>query len=354
MTTEHASLFLEDEARTLERRYRPCRSDHKSMVFPETPSESCTDHIAERCQKFDISQDLQNMLEEEQEKELSPEMQEERQIERPPHAKPAKHKLHPDVIKFVSDGVLTKDSKGYMLAFSSLCNISDATSFDVQQLVGDGQVLVTMDFTRTISTANTTGPFVSDAYLRSVQWILTLTRPSVHCPARPALIISPFEAQCLMPLLRKSSAAILHIYKPHWNILQPALNRLDFFCYPPSGATRKPSPSSMAQLDLFAGRTHFSQLDEYEDTCKFLGLTSSTTDRSLATLSDGFILDPTYRDRVSPLLQKSPVAFVKGLTRIRTNYRDFAKTHIGKVLSGVLLTERDIKGQTLWCHERTL
>lgn len=335
-----AARFLEPEARSLEFRYRPHLPTDTDVEDPEI------DHadlglISHRLQECFSLGDVEGTLEEEQEKELSPEMQEERQLQKPPPAKPAKHTLHRDVLKFAATAVVSHTSTAYQPAFTSLNSISAAGAFDVDQLSGNGTLYATKDFIRTVEHAP--GSRLCDSFLRAVQWILVPTTSECEQTV-PALIISPYEAQGLLGRLREGSATSLHIFKPYWSTGLPALNQFNFFHFPPAGRPPRPSRKSLIQLNIFAGRGYFNAYQEYIDTCAFLRLAHQYSTTGLVTANDGFILkDEQDPDNVERSPRQSPVAFVQALMNIRAHHRDITKSHMGKLLGGTVVVASDVE-----------
>jgi hypothetical protein len=341
MSSGFAESFMEEETQLLETRYKP-----KSGSVIDLPRLDINDHpdldaIAERCQQFEDLHFSGSTLQEEQERELSPEMEQERQVQRPAAATPAVHCLHPHVRRFVDEGILIDNSDAYVPAFASLSDISAAATYDVSQLDGDRHLLVTKDFSRTVEKGGNS--YRSDAFLRSVQWILTLTRPDSNT-IEWAMIISAYEAQELFPRLFRGSAVVLHVYKPCWNAGYPLFDELDFLTIPTNAMLRKFSTRLKAQLNLFAGQLYFSSPQDYITACEFLGLATEKARSDWKVSPDGFIVeDETGTPGAKSGLRESPVALVKALTNIRTGNSGLIKTHMGKVLDGALLSKLDFK-----------
>ena len=85
----------------------------------------------ERCREFNSLKFNSAKLQEEQERELSPEIEQERQVRKPAPAQPAAHHIHPDLVTFVSTGMLINGFQAYKPAFETLRNTSAATHLDV-------------------------------------------------------------------------------------------------------------------------------------------------------------------------------------------------------------------------------
>lgn len=336
MIPAQAKKFLEIEAQTLEQRYSPHAPATTQISSQSSPAVKRIKEIKQRCLEFEHLQFGARTLQEEQERELCPEMEIEAQIERPDPAEAAPHILHPDVKKFVNWGVMDHMSTGYMPAFYSLRDTIAANGFDVSQLSGDGSLLVTADFARTIkSSANA---YKSDHYQRPVQWILT-SRPGESDIVARMMIISPWEAQQLLPDLASARNVALHLYRPRVNLSYRSFDRLDFFTIPEQQTDLIVRPSLAMQLDLFAGQLYLSSYDDYLKACQFLNLASSPRKEGEIVSADGFIVSGH-----SGKLRTSPVKFLhEFMSKIRRNGQGIGKTDMGGMLGGSILEIRRFK-----------
>ena len=327
-----AAKFLEKEAQTLEDRYRPrITSEHSQFWGWNVDNENCR-RIIDRCKKFDSLDVHSATLQEEQERELSPEIEQESQVERPPRMEPAVHSLHEDVRTLVMTGRLSKDSEAFLPAFKSLESTSAARLFDVSQFPQD--LLVTVDFARTIEHSGTSN--ITDAYQRPVQWILT-GRDSEHTNVvKHMVVVSPFEAEKLLPSVRKYRIVTLHLYVPRLNLGFLSMDSLDFYT---SGRSFDPCsvPGRLIlQLNLFAGQLYLKSFQQYKEMCNLLGLAWQAAEDGMLVNADGFITPEPGQDG----FQESPVQFLNVLmTIIRRNCGSIDKTHVGRMLQGGLLEE---------------
>ncbi|CAJ2513841.1 Uu.00g019600.m01.CDS01 [Anthostomella pinea] len=308
--------------------------------------EPVVQQIAARCKEFNITQFKSSALQEEQERELSPEMEQERQIQRAPPAKACPHKLHPDVKNFALTSKVVSSSQGYHPAFSTLRGMSTATAFNPSDLAGEEAFLTTTDFAETVLKGPET--FVSDTFLRSVQWILTAHDPDSKT-IKTVMILSPYEANSLIRSMEQSEFMTLHLYRARVNSGYAALDSLDFHTIP----VRKPAlqlPRRLAaHLNLFAGQLYFSSYNDYLETCKVLGLLPRFLSEEMERQgwkvdAAGFILaDDRGRVGGESGLTKSPVGFLKGLFTARRNVDGFGKSHVGKLLEGHVLQKADFE-----------
>lgn len=343
MSNSQAKGFLEDEGQTIERRYRPgIEFSAETTRSPGTSSRRLR-AIDDLCASDGIFFTDNTTLQEEQERELAPEVEEERQIERPAPAGPAKHSVHAHVRKFVSSGVLVDSSDAFMPAFISLRETTASAHLDPRLFPRD--ILVTGDFARTIQGGTASG-LVSDAYQRPVQWILT----SQASERKHVIVISPHEAQVLLPEIQKSSKTTLHVYSPRPSQEFSPLDKLDLYTVPSSPIVPcTPFPLRLrAQLNLFAGQLYLGSMSEYVELCDMLRLSRHEADEGTSISADGFILSSTS-GTISAIIEastftSSPVKFLKVfLAKTRRDCQSIEKTHLGKILDGALLQENDLQ-----------
>ncbi|KAF7189675.1 hypothetical protein HII31_08995, partial [Pseudocercospora fuligena] len=346
LTQKHAEKFLEQEAQTLDDRYRPRQSSNQPTHLSDSKDLSLR-RIADRCLEFSDLQFNSSTLQEEQERELSPEIEQERQVQRAPPAKPAPHSLHPDVRSFVNTGQLVSGSNAYMPAFETLLDSSAAEGlgFALSQLAGGRHLMATADFARTVEKSGNS--YISDAFQRPVQWLLT-SCPKGSSKVDHILIISPYEANQLYPRMKGTISTTLHIYKPRCNSGYRALDELDFCTFSEKSAPPIVPRALAVQLNLFAGQLYTSTYEDYIETCKFLGLSSKALTQEMGEQgwqvdANGFIeRDEQGRVGGESGLKKSPVNLFKILmSKIRRSGENISKTQMGSLLEGKLFEESD-------------
>jgi hypothetical protein len=324
LSKESATKFLEDEYQSLDRRYRP-RALHDQSTWDA--QDEHVSRILERCRLFSGANPEWAALEEEQERQLSPEIEEERQVEKPALAQALKHSLHKDLTHLVSTGQMVEGSQALLPAFQTLHNTTAAEYLPDCEFPSN--LLVTVDFSKTVRPVGV--KFVSDIFSRPAQWIITRSNAGgeVDC----MIIISPFEANQLLPAIKKHKKVTLHNYLPRPNLQFRALDSLDLFT---QGRHFDPStvPCHLTiQLNLFAGQLYFGSFEQYTATCDFLGLAWKPQEHGVEVASDGFIVKGNTSN-----FTISPVKFLYVLmTRIRRNCDGIEKTHMGRVLNGTLL-----------------
>ncbi|KAL3412906.1 hypothetical protein V8F44DRAFT_645694 [Aspergillus fumigatus] len=339
LSLSRASDFLEPEAQSLDNRYRPRRGDAPFLHHqPDESTPMCL--ISERCREFDELKFASTQLQEEQERELAPEIEQERQIERPPPAKPNQHCLHANLLTFVSTGILKEHSSAFRPAFEALKNTSAARYLDVSQFPSG--LRVTTDFATTIQLREGSS-CLSDTSQRPVQWVLTHSiydSTSGKRNASQVIIISPYEAMHLLPEVRRSTGATIHLYAPRQNLSFVSLDRLHLYNIPSRPDSIDIPDDLKIQLNLFAGQLYIASYPEYLRLCDTLGVASAATPDNFTVAADGFILRGNVTSKST--FSQSPLKFLQVLlSQIRKDGQDISKTHIGRLLDGRLLELRD-------------
>ncbi|KAK5722039.1 hypothetical protein LTR17_014475 [Elasticomyces elasticus] len=331
LTEERATEFLEDEARSLNRRYRPrLEKDGEGESWPNGSDDVRSVRIRERCRYLGGYAARRTGA----------------RVFPRNRAKAANGKntvsVHPDLTSFVFTRMLVPESPSYSAAFESLSNLNAAEGFEVAQLNDNGSLLVTTDFARTVVHSCKAG--TRDDFQRPTQWALTTT-PGEDKWVKQVMILSPHEAQELYPLINEAKRVALHRYGPRWNRAYRALDRLDFFTMPAISEPRALLSSLATQLNLFAGQLYFSNAQEYIELCIFLGMAAENTRPGWIVHLDGFVMaDDKGRVGAGSGLQTSPVNILKALMQIRGDGECIAKTHVGRMLHGILLDRSDVEG----------
>ncbi|KAI9890486.1 MAG: hypothetical protein M1814_003970 [Vezdaea aestivalis] len=341
LALEKVELMLEPEARSLQDRYGlKVRNSEETIILQDIEDESLITRrreiqaIRDKCQEFKITSFNSSALQEEQERELSPEIEQERQVERPVALKPHEHFIHPEVKRFVQRGLLDRRSNAFQAAFQLFNNTSAADKFEIE--AWPKHLLVTTDFTKTVQVP---GNQLLDSFLRPVHWVVSKSNSNgIDC-----VIISPFEAQGLLPLIREEKIVTLHMYSARTSASVYKLQNLSFCAIPPTSTVWTP-PSYLLHLHLFAGLLYLESYEEYLRICRFLGICFHPTSHQFDVESDGFV-SPKIRREFDPIMftecpfTTSPVDFVQELLSMRRKGQNFRKSHLGRVLEGEMLTE---------------
>ena len=340
-TSRAASLLLEDDAQSLASRYGPGTRTADEKILLEhnadaslAPRQAEVDAIRARCQEFQLVAFTGATLQEEQERELSPESEKERQVERPPAQRPCQHSVHPHVKILIQQGIFHQ-SAAFQSAFETLRQTS-AAGLNLEQW--PPQLLVTADFARTVqSTPNSH----LDDFLRPVHWIARIQSAG----AAQLVILSPFEANELLPSFRASKVATLHVYSPRTSMSMRSLEDLSF-CAVSYRPQPRPSDDLVRQLNLFAGQLYLRSYDEYLSVCRFLGLSFRPRRDGVDVARDGFVTQasstmggPEVAAECS--FSSSPVALLRALVVMRRKGQSFALSHVGRLLQGQPLSAVD-------------
>ncbi|KAH7882696.1 hypothetical protein F5I97DRAFT_1984083 [Phlebopus sp. FC_14] len=329
-----AKAWLQPEAKSLEDLYTPGKSRRQPpLELPE---------IRQRCTDLDILSLANAELDEEQEREVihEMEMERERQVQRPPKVQAATHAVDKDVQTFVQSGVVPHGSTAFRHIFNSLVNTSAAFR---ESEVWTQRVLATRDFCKTV--VATLGK--ADDYLRPVNWIIS----SFAGPDPVLVVISPYEANQLLPAIRTSSRVHLHTYVARTSKWMKPCEDLKLYTIPPLPVNWSPPPtltSDMDQLALFAGQLYLRDHTAYIRLCRHLCIYAKDLEDEgdFDIESDGFIR-PEHRPRTARAdksFSETPLPAVKALISLRRKGLNFAPSHMGRVLSGRLLTEEDFAG----------
>ncbi|EXK77013.1 hypothetical protein FOQG_18262 [Fusarium oxysporum f. sp. raphani 54005] len=341
-----AEQFLEDEAQTLDQRYRPRAGRITLDSLLDKAGALMTKELRARCDEFGLTELHTASLQEEQERELSPETEQERQVEKPPAAEPETHFFSQSMKDWILKGSslidITLFQAEHKPAFQTLNNTSAAQYFNVQAF--PRTVRATLDFAKTVKGTFGTRNY-SDCFQRPVQWILTN-----KCQAESVclVIISPFEAQELLPLIERSQHVTLHLYAPRVNLAFQSLDHLQLYRLSGKPTLDATPRSVVAFLNLFSGQLYLSSFQDYTDVCDLLGLAWGAADESVILGPDGFI-PPGVRGSVvnKSVFSQSPVQFLRLLMeKIRQDCGSIEKTDIGKIFEGMRLLEDDFKGRS--------
>jgi hypothetical protein len=327
--SEVADILREPESRTLEELYGVRGEEDLTSGRPLSERQQA---IRERCQEFGIQSGDSSALLEEQERELAHEKEDEREVQRAVGATPLDHSLDPVLITFVQTGQdLDRLKHVSLLKCLQETTQSSTLSTMSKHFFQSNQLFATEDFSRTIVLSS--GDRMDD-FLRAVRWILTSTNyPNV------LLLLSPFEANILLPRVRLSQNTSLHVYSPRTSRKVCSMEDLNFFTVSPQRGFTRPRPRVMHELNLFSGQLFFSDRESFEDVCDMLGLRLGKIPDILRGKIDGsgFVKDEGARQIAGirdNLFENNPMAVLRELIGWRRKGRGFALTHVGLMLHG--------------------
>ncbi|KAF9005289.1 hypothetical protein BDZ89DRAFT_1080195 [Hymenopellis radicata] len=282
-------VWLQPEARPLLEMY----GDSQSMSQAESTIQN----------DLEIYSHLQRLGE----REVDHEMEVERQVERPPPVSSAKHRLHDDVKEFVRTGRIPSSSSALLSPCRVMSSLPHSSNHSNDFF--HPNFLVTRDYAIT--------------FLKDVQWLLC-----ANGPPPVVVVISQFEANELMPVLRTNS--VMQVF-----------DSLTFYCVP------NPSPLSfkafIPQLNIFAGQLYPTSYADFKAVSAFLGIVSAE-DKHITRERDGFV-KPEDRGGVTEICPfvVSPLALLQELLATRRRGQGYTLTPMGKLVRGLSLGYEEIE-----------
>jgi hypothetical protein len=173
--------------------------------------------------------------------------------------------LHEDIEHFVKFGRLVAGSDAYQPMFSVLGRTGLGLKHGVSSTM-QSQVWISAQYNRTIEIYEP-----HDNYIRPCYWILW------SLVSQQALVVSPEEANELIPLLRRSTSfgtqgrVHLIVYSAPVTRRMLQFNQLEYYATPPLPADFKAPIWLRVELGIFAGRLYM-EWDEYYELLGYLGL----------------------------------------------------------------------------------
>jgi hypothetical protein len=316
------SAWLEPESRKLEEMYWIASGAKMS------PEVSCLPSISERIKRLGLGiTKLRHVrMAEEHEREVNHEVELEHwhfsERHRPLKVKPAAHNIHNEIIEFIETGNLPQSltHASPLLVPMNMARALDSTT------EWSPSPLATADFITT--TLDCVGVGLTQ-YLRPVNWILS----SGSGKDSIVIVISPYEANELLPIIRKSDKVRLHIYAPRVKASMRSFSDLTFYSIPdsPDGPWSAPAHVRM-ELNLFAGQLYFDSRNEYRKVCELLALTMAHPGAKHNEI-DGFV-PPAYRTGRDSPFTRSKIPILKKLIELRQKGFGYHRTHLGQILDG--------------------
>ncbi|RDW94330.1 hypothetical protein BP5796_00093 [Coleophoma crateriformis] len=345
---------LEKESQSLEQRYsisgQP--SEEKVLLHDEMDNilsayQSEIQDIRQKCRDFGLTTLSDATLQEEQERELQPEQEREQQTETSPAATSRSHSLHPSVQNLAELGDVDSSSEAFLPAFKILLGTTFAKLLDTKAwpqdllVIKDFLLAIKQDESWVLENEQAELKTSLDFFMRPVHWIITTKTTPIRM-----VIISPYEANCLLPDIRKYGRVNLHIYSPRLSLSHSTLEHLRFCAIPSVPPSWEPPQNLVMQLNIFSGQLYLRSYAEYTALCKFLGLISHVQgdDTSHKIAADGFVL-PNGRSGgyADCQFSKSPIELVRGLISIRRKGQEFITSHMGRILNGEMLKPEDFE-----------
>ena len=325
-----ADAWLQPELKSLTDLYAPSQPQNIgcSSVLDDYPE------MQQHCIDLGVLKLPDAQMEEEQEREVNREIEREREMQQQPRAAPAAHSIHPEVVTFIKTGVIPPLHSGsaFHPVFTTL-EQSPAAAGEAH--VWSPFVLATTDFRKTVDPASFQGRV--DQYLRPVQWVLSGKRNRV------LVILSPFEADWLMPVIRVSIHVHLHVYTPRTSKYMRPADDLMFYSIPPVTNNWTPPWDLIVQLNVFAGQLYLRDYASYLSLLRFLDIHRQELPKSVGTAIRHNLITPSVLEEIGNTFTDSPLPSVMMLLASRRRGLPFAETHMGRILQGQLLAEEDFK-----------
>jgi hypothetical protein len=348
LDSEFAAQFLEPEATTLDQLYKASlhRNGQINRYFGDG---AFSERIVERYDQFEGGSERQANLAEEQEREVAPEVHSERQVQASGPPEPSKHNIHEAVKGFVHNGLIADSGAGFQWAFHSLLKVfrEPLQRRVIEHFPKD--IRVTRDFAKVVQDDRAED---KDQYQRVVKYIL-IGRHSEEHPVH-IVIISPFEANVLWDDINKSEYVTMCIYSARQTLGSENFDHLSLVTIPSGRRVPSIPKSARISLNLFAGQLYFKSYDEYMEVCRYLGIAWFSPPEGMRLQPDGFV--PRISQSLVPreyllhggpwtsAFTTSPVPFLKALMeKIRYTSSGIDKTHMGKLLGGVILGEEEFR-----------
>ncbi|KAI1501698.1 hypothetical protein F5X99DRAFT_189010 [Biscogniauxia marginata] len=304
----------------------------------------------------------------EQEREIEYEVENVRQVKKPPSYTPHTFPgLHRDLGIFARTGRVPAGSDVFIPVFTALARTGLGKKYKVNRDVGSTQLFITTEFERTVKFVTELN---NDNYMRPVHWILYSSAPEM------AVIVTPEEAECLLPIMRKLSVAEQYLltYAAPVTRRMMHFSKMRYHAIPPLPRDWLAPQWLTTELGFFAGRLYF-EWNEYGSICRLLGIDESTpmleeaassegdttdqwtsnTEASSQTTSDDqdddkVLVNTRARVQFSGLTPK-PYTFTQEYLSVRRRGLDFSHTPMGFLASGKPLNEHNQffrHKETLW------
>lgn len=331
-----ADVWIQPEVNSLVDMYMPSHSTN------DPSSTKLHRQIHERCENLGVISLRDIRMDEEQEREVSREIEREYQaIPRNPRAIPMTHSLHPDVINFVRTGVVPSPSQStaFRHIFATSANNSSVASSGSRPW--SPSILATADFCETINwgESESVQGWEND-YLRPVQWVIS----GKMCGKVALVLVSPFEADRLMPEIRISERVHLHLYIPRTTRRMKPADDLRLYAVPPLPPDWIPPWDLIDQLNIFAGQLYLSDHASYVRTCRFLDIhTEDERQKTGSAAARNWFSNPNWSEaEIKNRFEGTRLPLVMQLIAVRRGM-NFGETHMGKILDGWPLTEEDFQ-----------
>lgn len=211
-------------------------------------------------------------LDEEQEKELEQELEEQRFLQRPPAVEAATHKIDKRLGDLILNGVtdniidiLKSQRSIFSIAMSLMHTQLFRTYKKNNQNAWPKHLFVTKDFKTVIESSSQ----AMDEFLRPIFWIVRIKNARGN---DILLLMSTYECNMLLPVIRKSKNAVLFMYRPRLSKSHDSLLHDPKLQITAMDVVDEISVHDEIAIGMYAGIMYFQSEDEQNAYCGFLGL----------------------------------------------------------------------------------
>ena len=282
----------------------------------------------------------------EQEREVEIEVEAVREVKKPQHAQPlSQSPLDRAVRVFAENGRMIAGSQAYTQEFVALSTTAIGRRLRVEDSATQSRIYVTQDFGNTVVHQHTRP---QDEFCRPVHWVLW----SVIIDT--ALILSDFEADAILPLIREKKHPCAHLMTYSAPISRNMLmfDTLDFYTVPALPAGWQVPPWLVRDLGIFAGRLYF----DYETQCghvyEAMGLPpiierpgSSHKEPTEMDLWQELAFNDEQEvkemDELAKPFSPNALLFMQEWLAVRRKGQDFSQTMMGEICRGRRVVQDD-------------
>ncbi|KAL8728585.1 MAG: hypothetical protein Q9166_005318 [cf. Caloplaca sp. 2 TL-2023] len=324
-------ILEQPERYSLEELYAPDRKT-KSSPMDSSSNAEITRYVR---RLNDMKKDIRNTgdtvqalahQEVEQEREVAIEVETVREVKKPHHATAyPQPPLHRDTRLFAETGRLAAGSHACIQAFVALRHTAVGRRLGISDRATQSGLYITQDFSKTVVSDHTALP--RDEYSRPVHWVLWSTLTST------ALIVTDYEADVLIPIIRDTLPPITHLISYAAPITKSMMifDDLNFFSIPQLPHNWRAPAWLVRDLGIFAGRTYFDYDSQYPAVCEALGLSQPMTRTADLDREMPF---STGDDGPAEPFSPSPLLFIQDWLAIRRKGQDFSQTMMGEICQG--------------------
>lgn len=279
----------------------------------------------------------------EQEREVQIEVETVREVKKPIHTTPIKQQpLQKDVKSFAETGRLVAGSQAYQQAFLALRQTALGRRLDISDNATKSRIFVTQDFSSVV-VVQWGKPL--DEYSRPVHWLLWSTTTDT------ALIVSEFEADAVLPLIRDQRPASTYLITYAAPVTRAMLpfDTLRLYTVPRLPTNWRAPTWLVRDLGIFAGRLYFDFNDQSHAVYQALGLpppASKTEDLRVELTEMDLWHELPFGDGQQVTTQepfsKNPLLFMQEWLAIRRKGQDFSQSMIGDLIRGRRLERGDL------------